>query len=80
MLSIDTSKILDKEMDRKQFLKNVGVGAVAFTGLTAALRAISQMPSSTTGQPIQGAEGRNMPVAGYGTSVYGGSKAGRTAA
>lgn len=71
MLNIDTSKILDKEMNRKQFLRNIGIGVIAFTGLAAAIRAISQTsPSATTRQEPVAAN-----VAGstaYGSSVYGG--------
>lgn len=69
MLSVDASKILDKEMNRKQFLRNVGIGIVAFTGITAVLRAVSQLPSDAPRAAVGSAT-----AAGYGSSVYGGEK------
>lgn len=74
MLNIDTSKILDQQMNRKQFLRNVGIGVVALTGITAALRAIGQMPASSdiTHQPVNGQAAAS--ASAYGGSVYGGKK------
>jgi hypothetical protein len=73
MLNIDTSKLLDKPMDRKQFLRNVGVGVIAFTGFTAALRAISQIPGSTD-MPHQAGGAVANHMTSYGGSVYGGKR------
>jgi hypothetical protein len=74
MLNIDTSEIMNKEMNRKQFLRNVGIGLVAFTGLAAALRAVGQLPAASD-------ESQDMPhgaaarsASSYGGSVYGGTK------
>lgn len=71
MLNVDASKILDKEMNRKQFLRNVGVGVIALTGITAALRAFSQQAPSATSDKAQST---HQATAGYGNSVYGGVK------
>lgn len=73
MLNIDTSKLLDKPMDRKQFLRNVGLGIIALTGLTAALRAIGQMPESTD-VSHQAGDKASSHLTSYGGSVYGGKK------
>lgn len=69
MINIDTEKLLDQPMDRKQFLRNVGIGIIAFSGLTAAMRALGQANSSDIfgGQQTKGA-------ASYGSSAYGGIK------
>lgn len=71
MVNVDPSKILDKKMNRKQFLRTIGIGAIAFTGFAAALRAISQsssapIPAVSVGHRL------DVKVAAYGGSVYGG--------
>ena len=57
--------ILNKKMNRQDFLKHVAVGVVALTGVGSALRVLSsdnkQQPTLTAAQ-------------GYGTSAYGGSR------
>lgn len=73
MLTIDTSKILDKPMNRKQFLRNVGIGVVAFTGVTAAIRAISQSPVLSDAERQANSVAASSASA-YGGSVYGGVK------
>lgn len=73
MLNVDTTKVMDKEMNRKQFLRNVGIGIIALTGITAALRAISQSPSYIEASQKQSSRSKSV-VSGYGGSVYGGSK------
>lgn len=62
MLKIDTSALLQKEMDRKDFVKNVGIGLVALSGVAAALKAVSLAPTTRKSSN------------GYGASAYGGSK------
>lgn len=74
MLNIDTTKLLDKPMDRKQFLRNVGVGIVALTGLTAAIRAIGQTDMSQVPARAGSKAASQATAYGYGGSVYGGVK------
>jgi hypothetical protein len=74
MLNIDTSKILDQQMNRKQFLRNVGVGVVAMTGVAAALKALSQMPANTNVLHKQVGNNADATVLTYGGSAYGGKK------
>lgn len=62
MLKIDTTALLHKEMDRKDFVKNVGIGILALSGVSAALKAVSLVPSA------------KKSATGYGASAYGGSK------
>ena len=64
MLKANASKLLQKEMDRKDFLKHVGVAAVALTGASAILKLLTDQP---TQHKIQ-------QQASYGGSVYGGVK------
>jgi hypothetical protein len=63
MLKLNASKLLEKEMDRKDFLKHIGIAAVALTGASAILKVLADQP---TRQKVQ--------QAGYGGSVYGGVK------
>jgi len=58
-------QIMQKDMDRKDFIQHVGIGFVAIAGVTTALKSLSQFGSS--------GGSRQMP-AGYGASAYGGSK------
>lgn len=60
----DLDNLLQKEMDRREFLKHVGIGLVALTGASALLKALN---------------GGSTPrrTAGYGASAYGGDNATR---
>lgn len=73
MLNIDTSKLLDQPMNRKQFIRNVGVAVIALTGVTAAIRAIGQAPASSD-MPHQAGHSTVSSMSAYGGSVYGGVK------
>lgn len=57
----DIDKLLQKKMDRKDFVKHVAVGFAAIAGITAIAKTLKTMTSS----------GQTM---GYGSSVYGGKK------
>lgn len=68
MLKQNIAKLLESEMDRKDFLKTLGITVAAVTGATAALKTISAhsaMISSTRPQQQTG-------KLGYGASAYGG--------
>lgn len=62
MIKTNIAQLLEKEMDRKDFLKLLGLGAVAATGVTQILKAMSQQPPRT---PVAKAQS-------YGGSLYGG--------
>jgi hypothetical protein len=63
MIKQSIARILSVELDRKDFLKAVGIGLVAATG-------VSQVVSSVVKQT---STGQQRPVNfGYGDSVYGG--------
>ena len=64
MLQLDTTQLLQKEMDRKDFLKHVGIGVIALTGLSAVLKTLIQQPTAS----------KSASQAGYGGSAYGGTK------
>lgn len=52
--------LLQKKMDRRDFIKHVGIGFVALLGLSAAYRALTSMNGKQT--------------VGYSAGVYGGGK------
>lgn len=62
----ELQKLMQKNMDRQEFLKHVGVGFAAIVGITGALKAISSLGAQTQDQP---------PVGSYGASAYGGKPA-----
>jgi hypothetical protein len=59
----DMQKLLQKEMDRKGFLKHVGIGFAAIMGITTILKTVSNLGSSGQKQSV-----------GYSAGVYGGGK------
>ncbi len=71
MINIDASKVLDQQMNRKQFLRNVGVGVVALTGLGAAIKALGQM-SGASEQTRHQVINQAASATAYGGSAYGG--------
>lgn len=60
----ELNTLLNKKMDRKDFLKSVAIGVVAISGVSAVLRAVAPAPVK-----------RSVSVSnGYGSSPYGGKK------
>lgn len=59
--------LLQKEMDRKDFLKHLAVGVVAITGASTIVKTLTPAFSGNNGnsQPVKSM--------GYGASAYGGS-------
>lgn len=55
----DMQKLLQKEMDRKDFLKHVGIGFAAILGITTLLKTISSLSG-------------NQSKTGYSSGAYGG--------
>ncbi|MEX0668424.1 MAG: hypothetical protein WD061_01620 [Candidatus Saccharimonadales bacterium] len=53
--------LLTKEMDRKQFLKHLGIGVLSISGISAALRNMTFESSSN----------KEQQPSGYGSSPYG---------
>ena len=69
MIKQSIARILSVELDRKDFLKAVGIGIVAATGVSQAITSVVKQTSSSTSQK---------PVNfGYGDSVYGGRPSNR---
>ncbi len=56
----DVNKLLQKRMDRKDFLKHLGIGFAAITGVATVFKAVTTMTNSGTVSK------------GYGSSAYGG--------
>lgn len=54
--------LFQKEMDRKAFLRHVGVGLMALTGITTVIKALNGLSTGTTKKHTHG----------YSSSVYGG--------
>ncbi len=57
------SEILQRRMDRKDFLKQVGMGVVVITGLAGVIKLL---------KPQEQNKGATVAAGGYGASVYGG--------
>lgn len=57
----DLDNLLQKQMDRRDFLKHVAIGFVALTGVSAVIKTLSTLSGSKQ-------------TAGYGASVYGGNR------
>lgn len=66
MIKDNIAQLLDTEMERKDFLKLVGFGVVAATGITQVLKAMSQ---KTPARPVSA----NSAAQGYGGALYGGA-------
>lgn len=64
-LKTQLNALLEKKMDRQDFLKYIAVGMVALSGIGSALKVLS----AKTETPVNG---------GYGSSAYGGDKPGKT--
>ena len=63
MIKQAINNLLDAEMERKDFLKMIGLGLVATTGVVQVLSALSQQPKKST---------VSVQNQGYGGSAYGG--------
>lgn len=59
----DFNGLLQKKMDRLTFLKHVGVGFVALTGVGSVVKALGGFGTSSSSQ-----------TSGYGGSAYGGKR------
>ena len=57
----DVQTLLQKKMDRREFIKHVGIGFAALIGVSAVLRTMSSL-------------GGNKQTPGYSAGVYGGVK------
>jgi len=66
-LKENISELLAKEMDRKDFLKHVGVAIIALTGVAGVINVLS-------GQQRLNNLGKSNAPQGYGSSPYGGNK------
>lgn len=62
MIKQKVSQLLETEMERKDFLKLIALGAVAATGVTSILKAVSSQPQTRKVSTTQG----------YGGQAYGG--------
>lgn len=64
MIKQQISSLLEKEMDRTDFLKHVGVAAITLIGIPVIIKTLSTVGTSTV-QPSKSS--------GYGSSAYGGA-------
>lgn len=65
MIKQQISQLLDKEVDRKEFLKHVGMALVAVAGVSTVVSNLTSL--QTKGNSSAGQNGRH----GYGLSSYG---------
>lgn len=72
-MNAQINSLLAKKMDRKDFLKHVGIGLIAMTGVSAALKTLAPLGGTVTTSPSQS------PATsfGYGSSSYGGNQSDR---
>lgn len=63
-------EILQKRMDRKDFLKHVGIGFAVMTGVAGLVKTLNPQA-----QPAQNTDNKQSVAMGYGASVYGGRPA-----
>ena len=68
MLKLQVNKLLEKEMDRKDFLKNTGIALVVLTGVAGIVKKLNLL-----GDGKQAAQIDNANV--YGGAAYGNSPA-----
>lgn len=62
-MQVDVQALLQKQMNRRDFLKHVGVGFVALTGVATLVKTMSSL----------GGNNAKTVSSGYGSSVYGGT-------
>ena len=62
----DLQQLLDKQVDRKDFLKHVGFGLVALTGVTALTKSLNGF-------------GAKQQTSGFGAGAYGAASTSRSA-
>lgn len=67
MIKTQIVELLQKEMDRKDFLRHVGIAVAVIVGLPTLLSALSRLQSGSIKQQ----------TVGYGSSSYGGNKDGK---
>ena len=67
MIKTQVAELLQKEMDRKEFLRHVGIAAAVIVGLPTFLSILTKLSHGSI---------RQQPV-GYGSSSYGGDKEAR---
>lgn len=75
MVKIQLDELLQKEMDRKAFLKHAGIAFVAFIGVTSLVNRFTSVANQSFGS-LQ-TPSKNLQSSGYGMSVYNSSTAGR---
>lgn len=69
MIKQNISQLLESEMDRKDFLKLIGLGVIAATGINQILKAVA-----TPAQIAPKAPTARSQALGYGDMPYGGLK------
>lgn len=74
MLRIDTTKLLQAEMDRKTFLKNAGIAFAGIIGVTAFVKNVNNMAGSSSAAHKPSTSAASF---GYGGSIYGGGAVSR---
>lgn len=65
MAKLDIAELLDKGMDRKGFLKSIGIATIALTGIGVLIRSFMRQPDG---------DNHSQQELGYGDSPYGGLK------
>jgi len=61
----ELQKLMQKDMDRKSFIKHVAIGFAGIIGITGAIKTLTGLNQTAGNQPVSN---------GYGSSAYGGRK------
>lgn len=67
MIKAQVGQLLQKEMDRKDFLRHIGIAAAVVVGVPALMAALNRLHAGPVGGAVDSR-------AGYGSSPYGGDK------
>lgn len=71
MLKIQTEKILQTEMDRKDFLKATGFALIGLVGVTAAVKRLNVFGDTLASHATKSTAKKSGSSLAYGTSAYG---------
>ncbi len=68
MIKQQLNQLLDKEVDRKDFLKHVGVAIIAVAGVSTLMSNLTSLQGSSS---TKGVNSGTKSTHGYGLSAYG---------
>lgn len=64
--------ILNKKMDRKEFLRHVGYGTVVLFGVGSIIKGVANLSEQGKAPTVAAGKVNTRPTTGYGAGAYGG--------